>query len=135
MPSAIVTSGSGQNSYVSLADANTYLDDSVRATAWAVIDDETKTRALITAFAMAIAVALCMASTAFTDGMALKLFDVMVEQQLGHLQVHHPDYPTGRKMYDTVPAVEQALERIRAVDGVQDAAARLNGFALIGGPE
>jgi len=37
------------NSYSDLATANTYLDDSVRAGAWEFLDDDTKSRALITA--------------------------------------------------------------------------------------
>ncbi|MEZ4321998.1 MAG: FtsX-like permease family protein [Myxococcota bacterium] len=94
-----------------------------------------KRRSLITAFAMAIAVALCMAVTAFTDGMSATMFDVMVEQQLGHLQVHHPAYPTSRRMYDTVPEADATLGSIRALPEVARAAGQLNGFALIGGPE
>jgi ABC-type lipoprotein release transport system permease subunit len=82
---------------------------------------------------MAVAVAMCMATIAFTDGTFSKLFHVMVEQQLGHLQVHHPDYPGGRKLYDTVPDASATLDRIEAVDSVVAAAAQLNGFALIGG--
>jgi len=92
-----------------------------------------KRRSLITAFAMAIAVALCMAMTAFSDGMGNKMFEVMVEQQLGHVQVHHPDYPTGRKMYDTVPEAAATLQALHALPQVAHSAARLMGFALIGG--
>ncbi len=92
-----------------------------------------KRRSLITAGAMAVAVGMCMAMIAFTDGTYSKLFDVMVEQQLGHLQVHHPEYPSGRKLYDTVPEAGATLDRIEAVPTVVAAAAQLNGFALIGG--
>lgn len=40
----------GENTYVTLAEADTYLEDSLRATAWTGIDDDTKARALISAF-------------------------------------------------------------------------------------
>ncbi|MCB9673518.1 MAG: ABC transporter permease [Alphaproteobacteria bacterium] len=94
-----------------------------------------KRRSLITAFAMAIAVALCMATTAFTDGMGRKMFNVMVEQQLGHIQVHHPDYPTGRKLYDTVPEAAKTMDALEGLPEVAHASAQLMGFALIGGAE
>lgn len=47
MPSALVI---GTNTYVLLADATTYLDDSINSTAWASLDPDSQTRALISAF-------------------------------------------------------------------------------------
>ena len=44
-------------------------------------------RSLITAVAMAIGLAMCMVTVCFQDGMFEDLFSVMVEQQLGHVQV------------------------------------------------
>jgi hypothetical protein len=47
MPSAVIAN---KNSYVTIAEADTYLQDSVRAySAWDVLDDDGKARALITA--------------------------------------------------------------------------------------
>ena len=69
-------------------------------------------RSLITATAMAVAVALCMALIAFTDGMYNKMAQIMVDQQLGHVQVHHPEYPAARQMLDTVPDAAQVLATI-----------------------
>lgn len=46
MVSALVV---GTNTYVTLAEANTYLADSVRAAAWDFLDDGTKAQCLITA--------------------------------------------------------------------------------------
>lgn len=48
MPSTPTTGTSG-NSYATIAEADTYLDDSTRALAWETTDDDTKARALITA--------------------------------------------------------------------------------------
>lgn len=40
----------GTNTYATLAEANTYLEDSSNAVAWAFLDDDTRKRALISAF-------------------------------------------------------------------------------------
>ena len=49
MPSTPTTGASG-NSYATVATANTYLDDSIRAgLSWKAVDNDTKARALITA--------------------------------------------------------------------------------------
>jgi len=92
-----------------------------------------KRRSLITATAMAVAVAMCMSLIAFTDGMYGKMFEIMVGQQLGHVQVHHPDYPAGKKLLDTIPDAQATLGAIEAAPGALGATGRLNGFALLGG--
>ena len=90
-------------------------------------------RSLITAFAMAIGVALCMSMIAWTDGMFEEVFRVMVEEQLGHVQVHHPDYPRTGLVFDTLHDRDALLASIDALDGTAAASPRLDGFALIGG--
>lgn len=92
-------------------------------------------RSLITAVAMAVAVAMCMAMIAFNDGMFGKLFEVMVEQQLGHVQVHHPDYPGKMLPYDTVPEAAATLAAIEGLEHVTAASVKLNGAGLVGGAE
>lgn len=91
-----------------------------------------KRRSLITATAMAVAVAMCMSLIAFTDGMYNKMAEIMVDQQLGHVQIHHPDYPGTRQLLDTVPNANQVLEALDADETVVGATGRLNGFALLG---
>ncbi len=88
----------------------------------------------ITALAMGIGVAVCLAMFAFTDGMFRTMSAVLVDQQLGHVQVHHPDYPGKRAMHDTIGAVDK---RLAALDGLDPRAmtVRLNGFGLLGGDE
>ncbi len=90
-------------------------------------------RSLITAFAMATGVALCMSMIAWTDGMFEDMFEIMVEQQLGHVQVHHPDYPAKGLVFDSLTGREALLEQIDGSEGTVAAAARIDGFALIGG--
>jgi len=92
-----------------------------------------KRRSLITAVAMAIGVAMCMTMIAWMDGMYAEMFEVMVEQKLGHVQVHHPDYPKKRLVYDTLEDRDALLARIDALPGTVAANPMLAAYALIGG--
>ncbi|MCO4746917.1 MAG: ABC transporter permease [Proteobacteria bacterium] len=92
-------------------------------------------RSLITASAMAVSVGLCMSTICLTDGMYERLFEIMVEQQIGHVQVHHPDYPGKRSMYDGIDDADTVLAGLEQTPGVRAVAGRLNGFGLLGGPE
>lgn len=89
-------------------------------------------RSLLTAMAMAISVAIVSAIMVLTEGMYDMMREVIVDQNLGHLQVHHPDYPGRRQMYDAVGAVDETIARLEAVDGVVHVAPRLFGQALLG---
>lgn len=91
-----------------------------------------KRRSLITSVAMAVGVALCMATMAFNDGMFGAIFEVMVEQQLGHAQVHHPEWPSLRQQGDTLRDADALVARIEASPGVASASPRMEGFALLG---
>lgn len=42
----------GTNTYILLVDADAYLEDSIASQAWSFLDDDTKGRALVTAFRM-----------------------------------------------------------------------------------
>ncbi len=92
-----------------------------------------KRRSLITAFAMAIGVALCMSMIAWTDGMYAEMFKVMVEQQLGHVQVHHAAYPGKGLVFDSLEDREALLAEIDGMAGTVAAGPRIDGFALLGG--
>lgn len=92
-------------------------------------------RSLITASAMAIAVGLCMSVICLNDGTYGKFFDIMVEQQLGHVQVHNPEYPGKNQMYDTMTEAEKMLTDIDTIEDVRSVSARLKGFALVGGKD
>ncbi len=92
-----------------------------------------KRRSLITAFAMAIGVAMCMSMIAWSDGMYDEMFKIMVEQQLGHVQVHHPDYPTKGLVFDALPDRASLLDKIDGLDGTVAASPHIDGFALLGG--
>ncbi len=90
-------------------------------------------RSLLTATAMGVGVAMCMAMLALTDGMFAKMFDVMVTDAIGHVQVHHPDYPATQQLHDTIPAGDALLaETVDGADGVTAATGRLFAFGLLG---
>ena len=90
-------------------------------------------RSFFTAFAMASAIALCWIGIAITDGFYGMIFVLAVEQQLGHVQVHHPAYPVEGVMYDTLAGREELITRIEAVEGTVAVNPRLEGFALVAG--
>lgn len=86
-------------------------------------------RSLITAGAMSMGVGFCMAIMAYTSGMFSQMNRIMVDEQTGHVQVHHPEYPKSRKLHDTIP--EELLQRSNSAEGVRVASARLYGAALV----
>jgi ABC-type lipoprotein release transport system permease subunit len=85
-------------------------------------------RTLITASGMAIAMGLVISMSAMQDGMFEMMADVMIRQQLGHVQVNHPDWAGRRQMYDTVP--ENLVERIQALPEATGASGRMFSFGL-----
>ena len=92
-------------------------------------------RTLITAAAMGVGVALCMASIALQDGMYTQMFDVMVTDSLGHVQLHHPEYPARKRLHDAMDDSDELREAIAGVDSVTPSTPRLFAFALAGGEE
>jgi ABC-type lipoprotein release transport system permease subunit len=91
-----------------------------------------KRRSLITASAMAVGVALSMSLICINDGTYQKFFEVMVEGNLGHIQVHHPDYPGKRSPHDTIENGSEVLASIRGTEGVKHVSVRAHGAGLLG---
>ncbi|MBW1880182.1 MAG: ABC transporter permease [Deltaproteobacteria bacterium] len=89
-------------------------------------------RTLITAGAMAFGLGFCMAVVALVDGVYADLFDLAITENLGHAQVHDPEYPKKRAMWETVPDGDATLADIEGLTEVNRAAARLFGYALLG---
>jgi putative ABC transport system permease protein len=88
-------------------------------------------RTLITAGAMAIGVAFCMAMMALVDGVYADLFDLAVGENLGHAQIHHPDYPSKRAIWETVPDAEVLLGELDGEASVVSATPRVYGHGLM----
>ncbi|MCB9665133.1 MAG: ABC transporter permease [Alphaproteobacteria bacterium] len=89
-------------------------------------------RSLLTATAMALAVAIVMGIGALQHGMFDQMRDLMIGEKLGHVQVQHPDYPVGRRLHDTVPEAGAVVEALEREPGVARVASRLFGSALLG---
>ena len=89
-------------------------------------------RTVITAAALAVGAAACMGMWAWVDGMMGQMFDLMVTQQLGHVQVHHPDYPTSRSLYDSLGGARDGLARIESLPDTSAATGRLVTYGLVG---
>jgi ABC-type lipoprotein release transport system permease subunit len=91
-------------------------------------------RSLVTSSAMAIGIALCMSIIAFQDGFAVEMKRVMIDQRLGHIQLHHPDYPGRGAMHDALSELDERLSQLETSPQIKAVTARLKGPALIGGP-
>jgi len=89
-------------------------------------------RSILTAMAMAISVAIVSAIMVLTEGMYGMMREVIIDQNLGHLQVHHTAYPGRRQMYDALDDVDATMAELESVDGVVSVVPRLFGQALLG---
>ena len=92
-----------------------------------------KRRSLVTGLALVLGVMLSMAVICFQDGFYTEMGRVLIEQRLGHVQVHHPDYPGRRAMHDTLDGADGLVARLDADDSVGDVTVRLKGQMLVGG--
>ena len=91
-----------------------------------------KRRTLITVGAMAVGVAFSLAMIAISDGMYMMAFDLMVSENMGHVQVHHPDFPKQRAIYDSIDDGDDLVTQLEALPEVDAVSGRLYGFALLG---
>lgn len=89
-------------------------------------------RSILTAMAMAISVVVVSAIMVLTEGMYGMMREIIIDENLGHLQVHHPDYPGRRQMFDALDRVDETVADLEGVDGVVNVAPRLFGQALLG---
>jgi putative ABC transport system permease protein len=90
-------------------------------------------RTIITVLTMATSVAGCIGLSAWVGGFGGMIQSAIVDRQVGHLQVHHADYPSTMNPYDTVPDAAAVLESLRSRPDIKLAAPRVTGFALFGG--
>ncbi len=91
-----------------------------------------KRRTLITAAAMGSGVACCMAMIVWADGMYVDAFELMVSESIGHVQIHHPDYPTSKAIFDTIEDGDELVRRLDALPETTAVSGRALGFALLG---
>jgi ABC-type lipoprotein release transport system permease subunit len=92
-------------------------------------------RSLVTSSALALGIAFCMAIIAFQDGFTHEMRRVMVHQRLGHVQLHHIDFPGRRSLHDALDQASSRVQALQARSDVESLTVRLMGQMLIGGPE
>ncbi len=88
-------------------------------------------RTAITAVALAVGVSLSVAGYGLSDGMSAELLRALTRYDLGHVQVHHPDYPRTRALADTVPDRARVEAAARDIDDVVAVAPRVYSYALL----
>ncbi len=90
-------------------------------------------RTLLTSATMAFSVAICLAMNGFAAGFLESMRAAIVDRQLGHIQLHHADYPSSGSLFDSVPDANTVLTELQAMPNVALAAPRIQGFALFAG--
>lgn len=90
-------------------------------------------RSLVTSSALAVGIALCMATICFQDGFYQTIREVIIERTLGHLQMHHPDYPGREHLHDTLQDSAERLASLDAHPDILKSTVRLRGQGLVGG--
>ncbi len=88
-------------------------------------------RSLITAFAMAVSVSLCMALIVINDGFYSVFFEVMVSEQLGHVQVQNTEYAKTKSIYETIDNSDSVLKDIKSVKETTSLTGRLYSSGLV----
>jgi len=84
---------------------------------------------------MSIAIVMVMWMVSYMGGMYGQIYDVLIDQKLGHVQVHHPDYPGRSAMHDTVGDAAGVLAEVNALPESVAATGRLLAFGLVGSAE
>ncbi len=92
-------------------------------------------RSGLTAGGMSIAIVMVMWMVSYMGGMYGQIYDVLIDQKLGHVQVHHPDYPGRSAMHDTVGDAAGVLAEVNALPESVAATGRLLAFGLVGSAE
>ena len=87
-------------------------------------------RTIITGSALAVGMSLCVASFGLIDGMNADILNALTRLDLGHVQVHHPDYLRKRTLRLSMPGQLPALEAAREHPDCGGLTRRVYGFGL-----
>ena len=74
---------------------------------------------------------MCIAIIAFADGWLGQMFETVVGQQVGHGQIHSPDYPRQRLIYETIEDTRGLVDALDALEVTAGVSPRAQGFALL----
>lgn len=88
-------------------------------------------RTAVTASAIAVGVALCVATYGLTDGLNDQLVATVTRLELGHVQVHEPEYPKRRALRYAIPTAAPLLAALGELPPARGAAPRAFAWALL----
>ena len=92
-----------------------------------------RTRTILTALTMGLGVAFCIFMNSWVGGFLSVMHEATVDRNLGHLQIHHKDYPETMNPYDVVPNAGRVIEALRADPDIKVVAPRIQAFAMYAG--
>lgn len=87
-------------------------------------------RSVITGLALAIGVLLSVVSYGVIEGASVDLLHSLTRFDLGHLQIHHQDFPRTRKITDAIDGHEELVAQASSMESVRGVTARIHGYAL-----
>jgi ABC-type lipoprotein release transport system permease subunit len=90
-----------------------------------------KRRTLLTMLTMFGGFTLCSFSIAWMDGSYNNVIDLFTRNQLGHIQIHHPEYLDRPSLYRTVNDYESVGRSVETVDRVEAWAPRVYSAGLV----
>jgi len=87
-------------------------------------------RTLITGLGLAVGMSLCVATYGLVDGMNVVILNALTQLDLGHVQIHHPDYVRKRDLKLSMPGEVPALAAARNLPQFSGVTRRVYGFGL-----
>ncbi len=88
-------------------------------------------RSLTTGTALAFGICLCVASYGLVDGLNEQLLEALTRYDLGHAQIHNPEFAKRKKLQHTVADSQQIIAKAMAQPGAKAASPRAYAYALI----
>lgn len=82
-------------------------------------------RSVVAATGIALGVGMCIGALGIMQGLSADLINGTTDGQVGHIQIHHPQYLAKHQLLDTVTDAAQLGEALRRIDGVHGVSARL----------
>lgn len=89
-----------------------------------------KRRSIITLAAMAAGVAICIPTYGLIAGMTKSMTDGITRMHLGDIQIHHKDYPSERKIRQTLP-FDGLFDKIKKTEGIVGVAPRVYSGGMV----
>lgn len=90
-----------------------------------------KLRSLAVISSIVLGICAGIYASALMKGMLEGRFDHFIENEISHMQVHHPEFVREPEAMHTVSSLPDAAEQLRALPGVQAATARLKTHGMI----